>query len=137
VNSVVSQVAAGGARKSIGEVQDIFVDGIDDNLGEWIGDIGSNHSFQGLPEWFGEIRENLLRFAAARAESELSLNDAEIDIDSFEPEDDPSVSMVETEQQDSGEELATRLRRLGGLLEQDLISQGEYERQRERILGEL
>jgi hypothetical protein len=67
----------------------------------------------------------------------LSLNDAEIDIDSFEPEDDPSVSMVETEQQDSGEELATRLRRLGGLLEQDLISQGEYERQRERILGEL
>ena len=137
VNSVVSQVAAGGARKSIGEVQDIFVDGIDDNLGEWIGDIGSNHSFQGLPEWFGEIRENLLRFAAAEAERKSSLNDAEIDIDSFEPEDDPSVSMVETEQQDSGEELATRLRRLEGLLEQDLISQGEYERQRERILGEL
>lgn len=136
VNSVVSQVAAGGARKSIGEVQDIFVDGIDDNLGEWIGNIGSNPSFQGLPEWFGEM-ENLLRFAAAEAERKSSRNDVEIDIDSFEPEDDPSVSMVETEQQDSGEDLAIRLRRLEGLLEQDLISQGEYERQRERILGEL
>lgn len=136
VNSVVSQVAAGGARKLIGEVQDIFVDGIDDNLGEWIGNIGSNPSFQGLPEWFGEM-ENLLRFAAAEAERKSSLNDVEIDIDSFEPEDDPSVSMVETEQQDSGEDLAIRLRRLEGLLEQDLISQGEYERQRERILGEL
>lgn len=136
VNSVVSQVAAGGARKSIGEVQDIFVDGIDDNLGEWIGNIGSNPSFQGLPDWFGEM-ENLLRFAAAEAERKSSLNDVEIDIDSFEPEDDPSVSMVETEQQDSGEDLAIRLRRLEGLLEQDLISQGEYERQRERILGEL
>lgn len=133
VNSVVSHVAAGGPRRSIAEVRDIYVDNIDDDLEDLLRRLGSDSDFQGLPTWFGEIREKLLLFASTESEGESLFDHTNDDMEDLELADEFSLSAGES----SEEELATRLRRLEGLFEQDLISQDEYERQRERILGEL
>lgn len=133
VNSVVDHAAAGDPSRSIGEVHDIYVDHIDDNLEELISRLGSDSSFQALPEWFGEIREKLLVYASAESE-QASLHD---DTENFEIRDELPMSIEGTQGAKSGEDIVTRLRQLESLLEQNLISLEEYRRQRERMLGEL
>jgi len=137
VNSVVSRVEAGGHRKSFGEVRDIYVEDIDDNLEELLRRLGSDSDFQELPKWFGEIREKLLVFASTGSERESSTDDTDIDIEDLELQRETSISTTELQGENLRDEIATRLRRLETLREQDLISSDEYERQRDRILGEL
>lgn len=134
VHSVVSRIATGDSRSSIGDVHDIFVADIDDNLEELFSHLGSDSDFRVLPKWFGEIREKLSHFASVESTAESALDRTDDDIES---QDELSASDEETRVKSSDNEIVARLQRLESLLDQNLISQGEYERQRERILGEL